>query len=94
MKLAFDLAESFLKNQKKPAALDVFLNWKSIVGPRLAKITKPYKTVKISQQNILVITAQSGYELEIQHETWEILRRVNVYMKKNHFTQIKVIHSS
>jgi len=90
---AFDIAKKFITSKSKPFATDIFLKWEEVVGENYAKITKPYKITQVAQQKILVIQTPPGYGLIVQHESLEILKKANRYLKQKYFYQIKVIQS-
>ena len=94
MLLAKEAAENFLKTKSEPFALNVFLKWREIVGNHYADISTPYKVVKSSRGNVLVVQAKPGYGVMIQHESWNIIRLVNGYLEQEYFSQLKAIQET
>lgn len=89
-----DIAAKILGNTPKPFAADVFLKWKEIVGEPYSSMSTPYKVTTFAKQKILIVQAVPGCGVLIQHESWEILQRVNDYLKQKYFAQVKVIQAS
>ncbi|MDR3186819.1 MAG: DciA family protein [Holosporaceae bacterium] len=87
-----DIAKVFVKNIKnRPIYLEIFANWSLVVGERIALISTPHKVVHAGSSNVLVLKTLKGCGLEIQHESLNILNKVNNFLSKNYFSQIKVI---
>lgn len=90
----FSAAEKLLSGKEKPFAADIFLKWKEVVGNRYASIVSPYKVTTFAQRKVLILQASYGCGLLIQHESHEILRLVNRYLKQRYFFQVKVIQAT
>lgn len=88
-----DIAAGILKNSPRPAAADVFMQWEEVVGAPYSSMATPYKVTTFKQQKILILQAVPGCGVLVQHESWEILRRVNDYLKQEYFSQVKVIQA-
>lgn len=88
-----DIATKIFKNTPRPVATDIFLKWEEVVGVPYSSMATPYKVTTFKQQKILILQAVPGCGVLIQHESWEILHRVNDYLKQKYFSQVKVIQA-
>lgn len=91
---AFNAAEKLLNDKEKPFAADIFLKWKEIVGEHYASVASPYKVTTLAQKKVLILQVTYGCGLLIQHESHEILKLINDYLKRPYFSHIKVIQSA
>ncbi|MDR1375388.1 MAG: DUF721 domain-containing protein [Holosporaceae bacterium] len=87
-----DIAKVLVDNIKnRPIYLEIFTNWTEIVGKHIASMSIPHKVIHAGSNNVLVLKTLKGCGLEIQHESLHILIKVNNFLSKNYFSQIKVI---
>jgi hypothetical protein len=92
MSSASSIAEDLIKRiPGKPEYLVIFSNWNGVVEEGIASKCRPHKTINIGKDKVLVLQALQGYGLEIQHRSYEILLIVNTFLKKNIFSQIRVV---
>lgn len=74
-------------------------SWEEIVGPRLAATSRPEKIQWPSRAReedafepaVLVIACEGAAALHIQHETTEIIARVNAYLGFNAIGRIRIV---
>ncbi|GHC71614.1 DUF721 domain-containing protein [Limoniibacter endophyticus] len=97
-----DLATSILDPLlRKRAGMSVALvqSWEEIVGPRLSKSSRPEKIVWARRRHpddpfepsLLVIACEGIAALHIQHETREVISRVNAFMGFNAIGRIRIV---
>jgi hypothetical protein len=90
----FDIMKKLTeKIVNKPDYLEIFLEWEKIVGKELASICAPLKSTNIGKDKALVLKTVKGRGLEVQHEAYKILDLVNSFLKKETFSQIKVVQT-
>lgn len=73
--------------------------WQEIAGPRLAEITRPEKIVWPRRMHeddpfepaTLVIACSGGAAIRVQHETTEIIGRVNGFLGFNAVGRIRIV---
>jgi hypothetical protein len=80
-------------NENKPDYLEIFSDWRAIVGEDIASVCAPCKVINIGKNKVLVLKTAKGRGLEIQHEICKILDSVHGFLKKNTFSHIKIIQS-
>lgn len=75
-------------------------SWEEIVGPALAATSRPRKIQWPSRGEgeafepaVLVITCEGAAALHIQHQTAEIMSRVNAYMGFNAIGRIRIVQA-
>lgn len=86
---------------RKRAGMSVALvqSWEEIVGPRLSASSRPEKIVWARrlhpddpfEPSLLVIACEGIAALHIQHETSEIISRVNAFMGFNAIGRIRIV---
>jgi hypothetical protein len=87
-----DIAQNIIKkNAHKPDYLEIFSNWKEVVGEYTASICMPYKAVNIGEEKMLVLKTIKGHGLQIQHEACKILASINKFLRRKTFSQIRVV---
>ena len=97
-----DLASAILDPVlRKRAGISIGLvqSWDEIAGPRLAGHTRPEKIVwprrmhedDPFQPATLVIACEGFAALHVQHETGEIIGRVNAFLGFNAIGRIKIV---
>lgn len=89
---------------RKRAGISIGLvqSWEEIVGPRLAPRTRPEKILwprRLSDDDpfepaVLVIACDGLAALHVQHETGEIISRVNAFLGFSAIGRIKVVQKS
>lgn len=89
---------------RKRAGISVGLiqSWEEIVGPRLAPLTWPEKIQwprRMSdddpfQPAVLVIACEGAAALHVQHETGEIISRVNAFLGFSAIGRIRIVQKS
>jgi hypothetical protein len=85
----------------KRAGISVGLiqSWEEIAGPRLAALTRPEKILWPRRRDdddpfeaaTLVIACGGGAALHVQHQTGEILSRINAFLGFNAIGRIKLV---
>jgi hypothetical protein len=89
-----EITDNLIKNVKnKPSYLEIFANWKSVVGEYVASVCVPYKIVKVPSNKMLILKAKKGYALEIQHESLKILEAINTFLGEVYFSRVHVIQT-
>lgn len=97
-----DIATSILDPVlRKRAGISVGLvqSWEEIAGPRLAGRTRPEKIVwprRLSDEDpfepaMLVIACEGSAALHVQHETGEIVSRVNAFLGFSAIGRIRIV---
>src|SRR6187549_2657893 len=97
-----DLASEILDPVlRKRAGISIGLvqSWEEIVGPRLAKSSRPEKIQwprRMADDDpfepaVLVIACEGGAALHIQHETGEIIGRVNAFLGFSAVGRIRIV---
>ena len=86
---------------RKRAGISIGLvqSWEEIVGPRLAKSSRPEKIQwprRMADDDpfepaVLVIACEGGAALHIQHETGEIIGRVNAFLGFSAVGRIRIV---
>jgi hypothetical protein len=86
---------------RKRAGISIGLvqSWEEIVGPRLAKSSRPEKiqwTRRMTDDDpfepaVLVIACEGAAALHIQHETGEIIGRVNAFLGFSAVGRIRIV---
>lgn len=72
------------------AVLSVATRWREIAGEALAAHTQPLSVTKTSTGGTLLLRAESGAALLIQHQSREILSRVNAVLGEGAVTAIRL----
>lgn len=96
--IATDILDPVLR---KRAGMSVGLvqSWEEIAGPRLADRTRPEKIVwprRLSDEDpfepaVLVIACEGTAALHVQHETSEIISRVNAFLGFSAIGRIRIV---
>lgn len=87
-----NIAESLIKESKlNPTVSDVFVKWDQIVGEEIARYIEPYKVIKMNDSNILVVKSKNCCATEIQHNSLQLIEKLNSYFKNNIFSVVRVI---
>jgi hypothetical protein len=97
-----DLATGILDPMlRKRAGISVGLvqSWEEIVGPRLARLSRPERIQwprRLHEDDpfepaVLVIACEGMAALHLQHETGEIIARVNSFLGFNAIGRIKIV---
>ena len=74
-------------------------SWDEIVGPRLARSTRPEKIIwprRLHEDDpfepaVLVIACEGAAALHLQHETGEIIGRVNAFLGFSEIGRIRIV---
>lgn len=74
-----------------PTICDIFNKWEVIVGPELAQYVTPNKIVKINGANILIVKSRNCCVTEVQHDSINIIDKVNQYFKTDYCAAVRVI---
>ncbi len=74
-----------------PTISDVFVKWNEIIGESIAQYVEPHKVVKMNGFNILIVRAKNCCTTEIQHDSLQIIEKLNEYFKKDFFSAIRII---
>jgi hypothetical protein len=86
---------------RKRAGINIGLvqSWEEIVGPRLSQVTRPEKIVwprRLHEDDpfepaTLVIACDGSAAFRLQHETGEIVSRVNSFLGFNAVSRVKIV---
>ena len=88
------IVETLIKESNlSPTISDVFVKWGEIIGEDFAQCIEPHKVIKMNNQNILIVRATDCCTTEIQHDSLQIIEKLNKYFNKNIFSAIRVIQS-
>jgi hypothetical protein len=97
-----DLASAILDpvlRKRSGISIGLIQSWEEIVGPRLAAHTRPERVVwprRMREDDpfepaTLVIACEGSAALHVQHETGEIIGRVNAFLGFNAVGRIKIV---
>ena len=87
-----NIAESLIKESSlNPAVSDVFVKWNQIVGDELAQYVEPHKVVKMNGSNILVVKSKNCCATEVQHNSLQLIEKLNGYFQNDIFSVVRVI---
>jgi len=87
-----NIAESLIKESNlNPTVSDVFVKWNQIVGEELSKYVEPHKVVKMNGSNILIVKTKNCCATEIQHDSLQLIEKLNSYFKNDLFSVVRVI---
>ncbi len=74
-----------------PQLAELTLHWAELIGENLAKFTKPQGLLKREAHKILDLRVSSGaVALEIQHETPQMIEKINGFFGFGLITGIKI----
>ena len=86
------IAESLIKESSfDPDVGDIFEKWSEIVGQEVSKNIEPYKVIKIHKSHVLIVKAKNCCATEIQHNSFQLIDKLNEYLKKEFFSVVRVI---
>lgn len=96
--LAIGILEPVLR-KRAGISMGLIQSWDEIAGERLAARSRPEKIVwprRIREEDpfepaVLVVAAEGMAALHLQHETGEIISRVNAYLGFNAIGRIKIV---
>ena len=88
-----------LASQGLPAARDIFaargfaspqlvLRWRDFAGPVLGRLTAP---LSLSPQGVLTISADPSVAVFLQHQTGQLIQRLNLAVGGNAVAKVKVV---
>ncbi len=87
-----NIAEALIEESNlNPTISDIFVNWDEIIGENLAQYVEPHKVIKMNGFNILIVQAKNCCAMEIQHDSLQIIEKLNEYLKQDFFSAIRVI---
>ncbi len=87
-----NIAESLIKESNlDPTVSDVFVKWDQIVGKEVSKYIEPHKVVKMNGSNILIVKSKDCCATEIQHNSLQLIEKLNSYFQNDLFSVIRVI---
>ncbi len=87
-----NIAESLIKESNlNPTVSDVFVKWDQIVGENLARYVEPHKVVKMNGSNVLIVKSKNCCATEIQHDSLQLIEKLNSYFQSNLFSVVRVI---
>ncbi len=92
MRRLSNIAESLIKESNLgPSIGDIFVNWEQIVGNEFAACVEPHKVVKMNDANILIVKSKNCCATEIQHDSLQIIEKLNDYFQDKVFSVVRVI---
>jgi len=99
--LATDILDPVLK-KRAGITIGLVQSWDEIVGPRLASVTRPEKIAWPRRRHeddpfepaALVIACSGAAALRLQHETAEIIGRVNAFLGFAAVGRIKIVQKT
>lgn len=87
-----NIAESLIRESNlDPAVSDVFVKWDQIVGEELAQYIEPHKVIKMNGSNILVVKSKNCCATEVQHNSLQLIEKLNGYFQNDIFSVVRVI---
>ncbi len=87
-----NIAESLIRESElNPTVSDIFVKWDKIVGEDLARCIEPHKVIKMNGSNILVVKSKRCCAIEIQHDSLQLIEKLNKYFKDDLFSVVRVI---
>ncbi len=87
-----NIAETLINESNLNSTIsDIFVKWSEIIGKNLARYVEPYKLIKMNGRNILIVRAKNCCATEIQHDSFQLIEKLNEYFKKEIFSAIRVI---
>ncbi|MGI9392786.1 MAG: DUF721 domain-containing protein [Parvibaculales bacterium] len=70
----------------------ILQHWNEIMGDSLARFSRPVKLSKAhAQGRSLTVMVEAGFATSLQHQTTQILERINFYYGYNAITKIHII---
>jgi len=89
-----NIAETLIKESNLSSTIsDIFVKWDEIIGEDFAPYVEPHKVIKMNGRNILIVRAKDCCATEVQHDSLQIIEKLNKYFKKEIFSAIRVIQS-
>lgn len=87
-----NIAESLIKESNlNPIVSDVFVKWDQIVGKEIAQYVEPHKVVKMNSSNVLIVKSKNCCATEIQHNSLQLIEKLNNYFQSDFFSVVRVI---
>lgn len=88
-----------MATQGQPAARDIFaargfanpqmvLRWREFAGPVLGRLTAP---LSLSPQGVLTISADPSVAVFLQHQTGQLIQKLNLAVGGNTVVKVKVV---
>ena len=74
-----------------PTISDIFVKWDQIVGDDLARCVEPHKVVKMNGSNILIVKSKNCCATEVQHNSLQLIEKLNSYFQNDLFSVVRVI---
>lgn len=92
MRSLSSIAESLIEGSDlDPTVSDVFVKWNQIVGEELAQYVEPHKVTKMNDSNILVVKSKNCCVTEVQHNSLQLIEKLNGYFQNDLFSVVRVI---
>lgn len=87
-----NIAELLIKESNLNTSVsDVFVKWDQIVGEELAQYVEPHKVVKMNGSNVLIVKSKNCCATEIQHDSLQVIEKLNSYFQDDLFSVVRVI---
>ena len=67
------------------------LRWAEIVGPPVARIARPMKWQEDKDGATLTLKCEPGAVVLLQHQTRELIERVNAYLGQGRVTRLRLV---
>jgi hypothetical protein len=67
------------------------LRWEEIAGPDIARIARPMKFSEAANGGTLILRAEPGASLFLQHETRQLCERINAYLGRAAVTKLRFV---
>ncbi len=87
-----NIAESLVKESNlNPTISDIFVKWEEIVGEEFSSHIEPHKVVKMNGETILIVKCKNCCAIEVQHDSLQIIDKLNKYFQQKIFSVVRVI---
>jgi|SRR5215469_4153716 len=70
------------------------LHWEQIVGPEIARLSRPVKLVDGSNGGTLTLKAEPAASVFLQHEARSLCERINTYLGRPAVSRVRFVYGS
>lgn len=70
------------------------LHWDAIAGPETARLCRPLRLSEGAQGGVLTVLAEPGAAVFLQHESRNLLARINTYLGRPAVARLKFVQAS
>ena len=87
-----NIAEDLIKECKLNSNIDdLFVKWDQIVGKDFSKNVEPIKVLDMNGTNVLIVRSKNYCATEIQHDSFQIIEKLNKYFQQDLVSVIRVV---